>query len=55
MVKRCRRFGRRLRFSTVVLMTESFAIETSELSYVRMRVLRKPTSSTVPSVPLSRM
>ena len=34
-----------------MLTTELLGIVTSELSAVRMRVLRKPTSSTVPSLP----
>src|ERR1700730_7098650 len=51
MRNRWRRIMRRLRFSTVALTTELFGIDISELSDVRTRVLRKPTSSTVPSLP----
>jgi hypothetical protein len=45
MRNRWRRIMRRLRFSTVALTTELFGIDISELSDVRTRVLRKPTSS----------
>ncbi|MGA7264488.1 MAG: hypothetical protein WBX30_26845 [Stellaceae bacterium] len=38
---------RRLRFSTVALTTALFGIDISELSGVRIQVLRKLTSSTV--------